>query len=343
MQWFKGSNLIQNSAKYQEIFQTSETINHDVALEIKNPDGGDGGDYKCIVKNDIGQLQAKLNLNIESEPSDQPKAAASGEAPTFTEKPKITTLKDGKLVQLIVRYKSVKICDCQWFFKETQIKTTSKMKIYHEKTEEEKFECRLEIEEPSPDMAGMYKCLVANEKGEINANLMLNIEVAAGEAAASKTTEEKTRKTSQTMSVKKERRRSVILQCAVSGQKDVEIQWYKEGKQLETTEQKKSSRYSVEKKVSEQNETMVQLEILDVDLKDSGVYELHATSSEGTTQKQAVQLTEEAVKMTLKAEEEGEKKKKKKKKKVSKKAEKKEVLKPEVSSFLRNMVSRNNH
>ena len=44
VQWFKGANLIQNSAKYQEKFQTSEKVNHDVALEIKNPDGNDGGD-----------------------------------------------------------------------------------------------------------------------------------------------------------------------------------------------------------------------------------------------------------------------------------------------------------
>ena len=70
------------------------------------------------------------------------------------------------------------------------------------------------------------------------------------------------------MSVKKERRRSVILQCAVSGQSDVDIVWKKEGKQLETTEQRKTSRYSVEKKASTQNQTIIQLEILDADVED---------------------------------------------------------------------------
>ena len=81
-----------------------------------------------------------------------------------------------------------------------------------------------------------------------------------------------TRKTSieskTAMSVKKERRRSVILQCAVSGQSDVDIVWKKEGKQLETTEQRKTSRYSVEKKASTQNQTIIQLEILDADVED---------------------------------------------------------------------------
>ena len=35
---------------------------------IQKPTSDDGGDYKCIVKNEHGQLQAKLNLNIEAEP-----------------------------------------------------------------------------------------------------------------------------------------------------------------------------------------------------------------------------------------------------------------------------------
>jgi hypothetical protein len=51
---------------------------------------------------------------------------------------------------------------------------------------------------------------------------------------------------------------------------------YKEGQSLKTVEQSNSSRYSVEKKISTQNETLIQLEILEADLADSGVYELVA-------------------------------------------------------------------
>merc|ERR1711993_116642 len=104
-------------------------------------------------------------------------------------------------------------------------------------------------------------------------------------------------------SVKKERRKSVILQCAVSGQKDVEITWKKGGSELETTEKKKSSRYSVEKKFSEANQTVIQLEILEADVTDSGVYELVAKNAEGETQSQTVELTSEQVEMSLKAQE----------------------------------------
>merc|ERR1712020_566370 len=164
-------------------------------------------------------------------------------------------------------------------------------------------------------MGGMYKCLVSNEKGEINANLMLNVQMATSETQVETKT---ARKVSTGVSVKKERRKSVILQCAVSGQKDVEITWKKEGSELETTEKKKSSRYSVEKKFSEQNQTIIQLEIMEADVNDSGVYELVAKNTEGETQSQTVELTTEQVEMSLKAQEEASEAKAKKKKKKKK-------------------------
>merc|ERR1712039_457502 len=39
-------------------------------------------------------------------------------------------------------------------------------------------ESRIELTDPAPENAGLYKCVVSNKHGEINANLSLNIEVA---------------------------------------------------------------------------------------------------------------------------------------------------------------------
>ena len=62
----------------------------------------------------------------------------------------------------------------------------------------------------------------------------------------------------------------------------------------------------------------------------------------GETQKQKLILTEDQIKMSLEAQEEGEKEPKKKMKKVvkkkKKKEEKKEVKAPEVSSFLKSLI-----
>merc|ERR1712110_209780 len=93
------------------------------------------------------------------------------------EKPKIVTQESGKLVQMIVRYKAESQCQCQWFFKETSITEPTTTRIIHQK-HESYYECRLEMTDPTQDAAGMYKCIVRNDQGEINANLTLNIQVA---------------------------------------------------------------------------------------------------------------------------------------------------------------------
>ena len=65
IQWFKGMDKIQDSAKFSQKFTSlSQSNEYEIALEIQEPNAEDGGDYKCLVKNDHGQLQAKLNLNI---------------------------------------------------------------------------------------------------------------------------------------------------------------------------------------------------------------------------------------------------------------------------------------
>merc|ERR1712179_67350 len=135
-------------------------------------------------------------------------------------------------------------------------------------------------------------------------------------------------------------------QCAVSGESDVKIEWAKDKQELLTTEQTRESRFSIERKKSEQkeNETIVQLEIMDASLDDKGKYELTATSTEGEKQTQTVVLTEEAIVASLAAqpdETDGKPKKKKKiVKKKKKKEEKKAVQKPELSSYLRSLIKK---
>lgn len=190
----------------------------------------------------------------------------------------------------------------------------------------------------------MYKCIVRNSQGEINANLTLNIQVAPEETAVEATTSTTSiKKTSTTLSSTTVRRKkSVILQCAVSGEQDVRVQWSKDGKSLQTSEETRESRFSVEKKASEvrEHETIVQLEIMDASMDDKGMYELVATSESGDKQKQRVVLTEEQIKVSIAEDEEPKKKKKKVVKKKKKKEEKKEIKKPELSSFLKSLVGR---
>merc|ERR1711994_1075211 len=339
MQWFKGSQKIKEGTKFAVKYVQCSEEEYEIMLEISKPCADDGGDYKCMMKNDHGQLQAKLNLNIEAEPAPPATAtpAAVGSAPTFVEKPKIVTKEEGKLIMLMVRYRAEAQCQTVWSYKETRVVETTSVKIVHERVADY-FESRLELTDPAPENAGLYKCVVNNKFGEINANLSLNIEVAPV--------------IRERPIVKKvEKKKSVVLQCAVQGSQDIDVQWFKEGHQISA---KHGGRYSIEKKKSgiRDGETIVQLQIEDTEVTDQGSYQLVARSETGETQSQTVTLHEEAVKMdaaegtaevdSVTATEDTSVKKKKKKvvKKKKKKEVEKEVIKPEISSFLKNFIKK---
>merc|ERR1711962_926742 len=189
---------------------------------------------------------------------------------------------DGKLIMLIVKYRAESMCTTVWSYKETKIVETKTMKIVHEKIADY-WESRVELTDPAPENAGMYKCVVSNKFGEINANLSLNIEIAPV-----------IRK--RPIIKKVEKKKSVVLQCAVQGSQDIDVQWFKEGQPIST---ETGERFTIEKKRSEvrEGETIVQLEIQDTDATDQGSYQLVAKSETGETQSQTVTLQEDQVKM----------------------------------------------
>jgi len=118
MQWFKGTQKIKVGNKFNVKYVDCGNDEWEIMLEISRPCADDGGDYKCMMKNEFGQLQAKLNLNIEAEPA---APTPSGAAPTFVEKPKIVTKEEGKLIMLIVKYRAEAKCETIWSYMETRV------------------------------------------------------------------------------------------------------------------------------------------------------------------------------------------------------------------------------
>jgi len=98
------------------------------------------------------------------------------EAPTFLDTPRIITLNNGRLVQMIARYQASEKCNCSWSKKGTPISESQRIQIFHEKINFNTFEYRVELQEPNKDTAGLYKCLVKNGNGQMQVYLNLNFE-----------------------------------------------------------------------------------------------------------------------------------------------------------------------
>lgn len=83
----------------------------------------DGGPYKCHIKNPHGESNAKLNLNIEAEPE------PAGGAPTFIEKPRITSSADGKKVTMACKVKADPKPSVVWTRESTVVRESSRVSI----------------------------------------------------------------------------------------------------------------------------------------------------------------------------------------------------------------------
>ena len=171
--WYYKETVIQKSHNMKVLHEKVDSTSYKCCLEITNPDVNHAGLYKCLVKNDQGQLFANLCLDVEAQP-ENPVAAV--DAPIFVEKPKIITFSEEKLVQLIVHYKASSKCNCRWYYKETFIQKSHNVKIFHEKVDSTSYKCWMEITNPGDNHAGLYKCLVKNDQGQLLASLNLDVE-----------------------------------------------------------------------------------------------------------------------------------------------------------------------
>jgi hypothetical protein len=152
--WYYKEEIARQSQSLKVFHERIDETSYECRLEILEASVNDAGMYSCYVLNDYGQLQANLNLNIESEPEIQ---SENKVPPIFVDTPEIVSLNNGKLVHLIVRYKASLRCDCSWIFKETTIRQSLNMKIIHEQISTDIYEYRLEIHEPSLRKSGLYK------------------------------------------------------------------------------------------------------------------------------------------------------------------------------------------
>lgn len=92
-------------------------------LLIQDPSKADGGPYKCHVKNDHGESNAKLNLNIEAD------AEPEGYPPSFVEKPRMESSADGKKVTMWCKVKADPKPTISWTRESVTVKESSRISI----------------------------------------------------------------------------------------------------------------------------------------------------------------------------------------------------------------------
>ncbi|XP_023314711.1 muscle M-line assembly protein unc-89-like isoform X1 [Trichogramma pretiosum] len=157
--WTHAGNVIQESSKIQiSIVEESAGIYY-IKLVLNDPGADDSGLYKCSIKNDLGQLNANLTLNVEI-------------IPVIKEKPKVIKIIKKKTVIVECTVLSKFAPDCTWFKETKAVEVDNRHKLHVEKIKEGEFAVKLEIEQISQADRGKYKLVARNEKGEATSQVV---------------------------------------------------------------------------------------------------------------------------------------------------------------------------
>lgn len=135
---------------------------------LQSPSKKDGGLYTCTVTNTVGEVHAKLTLNIEGD--DEPE----GEAPKFIQQPKITPNGDRVLVDFIAQSDSKPTVT--WTYKGEEVRSSSNVIIKTETLKQQQYRGTMEIVKITPALGGQYQVQVANESGKIQGNVNLIVQ-----------------------------------------------------------------------------------------------------------------------------------------------------------------------
>ncbi|CAH2099215.1 unnamed protein product [Euphydryas editha] len=150
--WYHEGKEIRDSSKIKTRVEVKEDI-YTIVLELVDPGIEDSGLYKCNIKNELGELNANLTLNIEI-------------IPVIKEKPKIIKIVKKKTVIVECKVLSKFAPSCTWYKEASAVREDSRHTVLIEPVREGEFAVKLEISNVSQQDKGSYKLVAKNEKGE---------------------------------------------------------------------------------------------------------------------------------------------------------------------------------
>ncbi|KAG8335960.1 myosin light chain kinase activity protein [Homalodisca vitripennis] len=97
--WSHGGNIVKDDARHK-MKVDKDGHSYFASLEIKNVTIEDAGKYKVTAKNELGESNATISLNFDSDEAPVPEG---GFKPTFTERPVTRQSDDGSSITIECR------------------------------------------------------------------------------------------------------------------------------------------------------------------------------------------------------------------------------------------------
>lgn len=200
--WFKNGTQVQLSRRIK-----ADIIGDMCQLSFTETNADDSGDYKCVVKNDLGSASTEGEV-VVTKPI---------VAPEFKEKLKSKQVSEGEPAQFDVRVSGNPEPNVAWFRGTQAIKNEGRFTV---KTGEGDEQHSLTIDETTLDDAGTYKCVASNKAGKATCRGELDV---SEKLTAPEFTDELSE-----APIKFKEGDEVSLEVTIRGKPAPDVQWYKD-------------------------------------------------------------------------------------------------------------------
>lgn len=171
--WFhNGSPVHEKPGRFKIIVQPDGGHNYNCTLQVSDVTVEDAGKYKVVAKNELGESNATISLNFDSDDANVPEG---GTKPTFIEKPTIKQSDDGNRIT----FECALIADpspvIKWFLNGTHVPEGARHK-YRLISDKHNHTAALDVSKVKAEDGGEYKVVATNAHGEGHANITLNFD-----------------------------------------------------------------------------------------------------------------------------------------------------------------------
>uniref|UniRef100_T1IZ97 Ig-like domain-containing protein n=1 Tax=Strigamia maritima TaxID=126957 RepID=T1IZ97_STRMM len=221
LSWFHNGNLVTPTGRFKSTITAEGKNVYFSVLEVGKVTVEDAGKYKVTAKNELGESNATISLNFDSDDANIPD---EGVKPTFTDRPVIRQSDDGNKVIFECRLVADPTPIITWYQGTKVIKEGGKYKMKIE-TDTTKHVATMEISGVESGDGGEYKAVAKNKLGEGTANINLNFE-GGGDDDKPKVPDGKAPRFPKKPTIKQEGD-ILIMECILECNPSPEIQWYR--------------------------------------------------------------------------------------------------------------------
>ncbi|XP_052800015.1 twitchin-like isoform X4 [Mya arenaria] len=262
--WFRGTTPLEESDRIKMRVENPGGNTYNVLMDITGVTQADGGSYKVVAKNNLGEMSASINLNFNAPGQNQ----QDGIAPNFTQKPVIRQEDGGKRMLFECQLTADPAPAIQWFRDSTALVASDRLKMDTKQKGPKEYTITLEISNVSPSDAGSYRVTAKNALGESNATIGLNFDVGAAKAQGSPPA------FVQKPTIR-QANKNIIIECKLSSNPAPQITWLLNNAMIES-----GGRHTITQNVAD-NVYVLALEIANIGIQDGGEYKVLAKNARG--------------------------------------------------------------